>query len=203
MAFAQALIAEDPGASRRALSKKLCEAWKGVQPNGAFRDRLCRGLMLELDRAGLIELAPVGWRAPNNVLKRGVPGAVPVEARPLRAPLVELQPIAFRQVRRTEQEKVFGALLQAHHHLGYTRAVGEQLKYLVYAKGRPVACLAWSSAPRPLAPGDRFIGWSAYARCQTIRFIAYNSRFLVLPYLLAPPLTLVSSLRPTRAAITA
>jgi hypothetical protein len=52
----QTLIAEDPEASRRALSKKLCEAWNGIQPNGALRDMLCHGLMLELDRAGLIEL---------------------------------------------------------------------------------------------------------------------------------------------------
>jgi hypothetical protein len=33
VAFIRALIAEDPGASRRALSKKLCEAWNWVQPN--------------------------------------------------------------------------------------------------------------------------------------------------------------------------
>lgn len=183
VAFIQALIAEEPGASRRALSKKLCEAWNWVQPNGALRDMLCRGLMLELDRCGLIELLPVRCRPPNNVLKRRVPGAVAVDATPLRAPLAELQPLEFRQVRRTEHEKLFDALLQAHHYLGYTRPVGEHLKYLVYAKDRPVACLAWSSAPRHLAPRDRFIGWSAPARRQNIRFIAYNSRFLVLPWI--------------------
>jgi hypothetical protein len=26
--------------------------------------------------------------------------------------------------------------------------VGEQLKYIVYAKKRPISCLCWSSAPR-------------------------------------------------------
>jgi hypothetical protein len=99
------------------------------------------------------------------------------------ASLAELQPLEFRQVRRTEHEQLFGALLQAHHYLGYTRPVGEHLKYLVYAKDRLVACLAWSSAPRHLAPRDRFIGRSAQARRQNIRFIAYNSRFLVLPWI--------------------
>ena len=183
IAFIQALIAEDPGASRRALSKKLCEAWNWVQPNGALRDMVCRSLMLELDRSGLIELPPVRCRPPNNVLKRRVSGSVAVDATPLRAPLCELQPLEFRQVRRTEHETLFGALLQAHHYLGYTQPVGEHLKYLVYAKGRPVACFAWSSAPRHLAPRDRYIGWSAQARRQNIRFIAYNSRFLVLPWI--------------------
>jgi hypothetical protein len=109
MAFIQALITEDPGASRRALSKKLCEAWNWVQPNGALRDMVCRNLMLELDRSGLIELPPVRCRPPNNVLKRRVPGAVDVT--PLRAPLTELQPLAFHQVRGTGHEKLFSSCL--------------------------------------------------------------------------------------------
>ena len=183
IAFIQALIAEHPEASRRALSKKLCEAWHWVQPNGTLRDMVCRGLMLQLDRAGLIELPPVRCRPPNNVLKRSAPGAVAVDTTPLRAPLAALQPVEFRQVRRSEHEALFGALLQAHHYLGYTRPVGEHLKYLVYAKGRPIACFAWSSAPRHLGPRDRFIGWSAQARRENIRFIAYNSRFLVQPWI--------------------
>lgn len=88
VAFIRALIAEESGASRRALSKKLCEAWNWVQPNGALRDMVCRGLMLELDRAGLIELPPVRWRPPNNVLKHRDSGAVAVDTTPLRAPWV-------------------------------------------------------------------------------------------------------------------
>jgi hypothetical protein len=59
---------------------------------------------------------------------------------------------------------------------------GEQLKYLVYALGRPIACLSWSSAPRHLGPRDRFIGWSSEARSKNIRFLAYNTRFLILPF---------------------
>ena len=115
-------------------------------------------------------------------------GAVAVDTTPLRTPLAELQPVAFRQVRGTEHERLFGALLAAHHYLGYIRPVSEHLKYLAYAQDRPIACFAWSSAPRHLAPRDRFIGWSALARRQNIRFIAYNSRFLVLPWLEVPHL---------------
>lgn len=181
--FIRALIAEHPGTSRRALSKKLCEAWHWVQPNGALRDMVCRSLMLELDRAGLIDLPPVRCRPPNNVLRHRDVGAVAVDTTPLRAPLAELQPVQIHQVRGSEHEGLFGALLAAHHYLGYTRPVGEHLKYLVYAQGRPMACFAWSSAPRHLGPRDRFIGWSAQARRHNIRLIAYNSRFLVLPWI--------------------
>ena len=57
--FIRKLIAEHPGSSRWALSKKLCEAWNWVQANGALRDMVCRGMMLMLDRQGLIELPSV------------------------------------------------------------------------------------------------------------------------------------------------
>ena len=45
-----------------------------------------------------------------------------------------------------------------------------------------MACFAWSSAPRHLGSRDRFIGWSPQARLKNIRLLAYNSRFLILPW---------------------
>jgi hypothetical protein len=42
--------------------------------------------------------------------------------------------------------------------------------------------VAWSSAPRHLASRDQYIGWDAAARRSHIRFIAYNTRFLILPW---------------------
>ena len=53
----------------------------------------------------------------------------------------------FEQVRRTADEPLFNSLMEEHHYLGYEQPVGEHLKYLVWAQGRPIACLAWSSAP--------------------------------------------------------
>ncbi|MBV8475180.1 MAG: DUF4338 domain-containing protein [Acidobacteria bacterium] len=60
--------------------------------------------------------------------------------------------------------------------------MGAQLKYLIWAQSRPIACLAWSSAPRHLGARDRYIGWTAEARRRNVRFLAYNSRFLLLPW---------------------
>lgn len=53
---------------------------------------------------------------------------------------------------------------------------------MVYAEGRPIACLAWRSAPRQLGSRDRFIGWTAPARRANIGLLAYNTRFLILPW---------------------
>jgi len=188
VAFIRALIAEHPGVSRRELSKRLCEAWNWVQANGALRDMVCRGLMLRLHREGLIELPPVRRVPPNPLAQRSQPARVHVDTQPLQARLAEIQPLQLRQVRRTPEEALFNSLLQQFHYLGYTQPVGEHLKYLVYACGRPVACLAWSSAPRHLGSRDRFIGWSAQARLKNIRLLAYNTRFLILPWVVVPQL---------------
>lgn len=180
--FIRQLIAQHPGASRRHLSEKLCEAWQWVQPNGRLCAMVCRGLMLALHRAGRIELPPVRRVLPNPVAEHRRPALVPVDTTPLRAQLNQIQPLEFRQVRRTPEEALFNSLIEQYHYLGHTRPVGEHLKFLVYAQQRPIACLAWSSAPRHLASRDHFIGWSAEARRQNIRYIAYNVRFLLLPW---------------------
>ena len=188
LVFIRRLIVEHPGSSRWVLSKKLCEAWNWVQANGALRDMLCRGLMLMLHRQGLIELPPARRVTRNPMVERSRPVLVSVDETPLLASFCELGPLEVRQVRRTPEEALFNSLLQQHHYLGYTQPVGEHLKYLVYAQGRPMACVAWSSAPRHLGSRDRFIGWDKQARLKNVRLLAYNTRFLVLPWVRVPHL---------------
>ena len=53
--FIRKLIAQHPRTNRRQLSLRLCEAWGWKQANGALRDMVCRGLLLELERAGCLE----------------------------------------------------------------------------------------------------------------------------------------------------
>ncbi len=182
------VVARYPGASRRQLSQHLCTAWGWVQPNGAPRDMVCRGLMLALARAGHLELPPVRRRPGNPLARRARPRPVEVDRTPLRTSLRGLGALAFRQVRRTAEEPVFNGLVEAHHYLGYTHPVGEQLKFLVSADARPLACFAWSSAPRHLGPRDRYLGWGAEARRQNVRFVVYNSRYLILPWVQVPHL---------------
>ena len=186
--YIRELIAAYPRASRRRLSEKLCEAWQWRQANGALRDMVCRGLLLMLDRAGQIELPAVKFVPHNPLVRRARPEPMPVDATPILGPLADLRPMEIEQVRRTDHECLFNSLMEQHHYLGYEQPVGEHLKYLVWAQGRPIACMAWSSAPRHLGSRDRYIGWSAEARRRNIRFIAYNTRFLILPWIKVPHL---------------
>jgi hypothetical protein len=186
--FIRRLIAESPRLSRRRLSAKICEVWQWKQANGALRDMVCRGLLLMLHRAGEIELPPIRQVSLNPFLRREKPSAVSIDATPIGGALAGIRPISLQQVRRTSEEPLFNSLIEQHHYLGYEQPVGEHLKYLVWAQGRPIACMAWSSAPRHLGSRDRHIGWSAEARRRNIRFVAYNTRFLILPWVEVPHL---------------
>jgi len=182
IAFVRQLIEANPGDSRRTLSKKLCLAWNWVQRNGALRDMVCRSFMLELEKAGHIILPARKKNPPNNLAKRKKPVKIPVDQTPVCAKLSDIMPIRFCQVRRREQEPLCNSLIEQFHYPGYSQPVGEHLKYLVSAGGRPVACMTWSSAPRHIGCRDRFIGWSPAIRKKNIRLIACNSRFLILPW---------------------
>lgn len=186
--FIRQLIAAHPSFSRRALSHKLCEAWDWRQRNGQLRDVVCRGLLLLLDRAGRIELPPPQWR-PLQPARRTVLSMAEVDQTPIHGDLRSLAPpLRFEQVRRTAGEPLFNYLIAQHHYLGYARPVGEHLKYLVYSGARVVAALAWSSAAHGLSCRDRFIGWSAATRRQNRHLLAYNSRFLIPPWVRVPHL---------------
>jgi len=184
----QALVAAQPEASRRALSRQVCELWQWRQPNGVLRDIVCRGLLVALHRAGHLVLPPVRARVPPPASTRRPPPVIAVDTTPLHASLRALRPLEFRQVRRMPEEAVCNSLLAQYHYLGYVRPIGEHLKYMVYAQGRPIACFVWSSAPRHLGPRDRFIGWTPEVRRRHLHLIAYNPRYLILPWVHVPHL---------------
>jgi len=187
IAFITQLIAQNPGWSRRRLSAELCRAWNWVQPNGQLRDMVCRSLLLQLHRAGLIQLPVQRFRPPNNVVARSnLTPCLPLWEQPLEGSLTQIGPVEIKQVRRTPAERLFASLLASHHYLGYTQPVGEHLKYLAWAAGQPIGCLGWSSAPRHLAARDRFIGWSSLLRQSNLGGVAYNTRFLIVPWVKVP-----------------
>jgi len=187
--FLREFIASHPALSRRALSARVCEAWNWVQPNGQLRDMLCRSLMLKLHRAGHIELPAPRMVCVNNAIRhRRIRPAGEWDTSPWESTLAGLGPLDIRQVRRREGEAWFDQLIEQYHYLGYSRPVGEHLKYLVLAGSRPIACLAWSSAPLQLNLRDTYVGAPKEQYRHNLHLIAYNSRYLIVPWLCVPHL---------------
>ena len=129
-----------------------------------------------LHRAGEIELPAVRQVSLNPLARREPPAPMLIDTTPITGTLSEIQPIDLQQVRRTADEPLFNSLMEHHHYLAYEQPVGEHLKYLAWGlqegQPRPIACVAWS----------------AEARRRNIRFIAYNTRFLILPWVTVPHL---------------
>jgi hypothetical protein len=143
---------------------------------------VCRSLLLLLESKGLIKLPPRKSNPPNPLANRKKPLRIAVDESIIECSLNELYPIHLKQVRRTAQEKLFNSLISQYHYLGYTQPVGEHLKYIAFSNDRPMACLAWSSAPWYIGARDRFIGWSPQNRQKNLHLIINNTRFLVLPW---------------------
>ena len=178
--FIGELIAAQPDASRRGLSLALCAAWNWVQPNGNPRDMVCRGLLLGLERAGHITLPVARW-SPLAARQRRTPPRLEIDATPVRGRLGELGALEFRQVRRSAEESLFDSLIETHHYLGYAAGrAAPEVPGVRRLAAAGVLCLELGATP-PGAAGS-VPGWSVAARRSNVHLVAYNSRFLILPW---------------------
>jgi len=143
-------------------------------------------LCFVLRKLGIYSFPPKRFTPNNPLANRKKPSEVEIDQSPLHTTVSEVQPLEIRQIRGTPSEKLFNGLVAHYHYLGYCHPVGEHLKYIVFTKGRPIACFAWSSSPRHIGCRDRFIGWPADIRKKNLHLIAYNSRFLILDWVHIP-----------------
>lgn len=181
------VIANNPGKSRRFISEELCRQWNWRQQNGALKDMICRGLLLRLEREGLITLPPRKQLTNNPFRNRKPPEFVKADQTPIACNLKDMkQAIQLASIRRTNLERLYNSLIHEHHYLGYTQPVGENLKYIATFNGSPIACIGWSSPAWYIGCRDRFIGWSAEVRKKNLHLIAYQTRFLILPWVSVP-----------------
>ena len=179
------VIYDYPGSSRRFISQELCRIWDWRQPNGLLKDMVCRSMLLLLESRGFIKLPPRKCTPNNPLANRKKPEKIVVDETHFECRLSELS-ISLVQVRKTSREKMFDSLVEQYHYLGYTQPVGEHLKYMAFHDGRPLACLAWASAPWHIKARDRFIGWTKQERRKNLHLIANNTRFLILPWVRIP-----------------
>jgi len=96
--------------------------------------------------------------------------------------------LRIEAVEGAEAARLFKGLIGAYHYLGYQQAKGAQVKYLVWYRERPVACLSFGPAAWKVAARDQFIGWSDSQRQARLPWVVNNDRFLLLPWVEAPNL---------------
>jgi len=93
---------------------------------------------------------------------------------------VSLNDLIVRPIKSNEEER-WNQLMSKHHYLGFNSLVGNSLKYVAILDGRWVALLGWSAAALNNQCRDQWIGWTREQQYQRLKYIANNTRFLILP----------------------
>jgi hypothetical protein len=175
------VVERHPLDHRKGLSRKVCEVLGWHQENGRLKDRSCRDVLSRLERAGLIRLPP-----PRRTPAPRRPIALTARTEP-RPPFAigprEVMIDHFRIVSGSREDcAVWNEFIERYHYLKFGVVVGPHVKYLVEARGEPIACLAFGGAAWKVEPRDRWIGWTTEERERNLRYVVNNTRFLVLPW---------------------
>lgn len=198
LALLRDLIASNATPHRTGLSRKICELWDWRTPSGRLKDIAARSLLRKLDERGLITLPArlthkrSGQRKPGSALRPAAEQSLlwaQASPDPIHATLAQLRPLRIARVDTPEQRARAFAALRAHHYLGFSRSVGENVGYLAFDSRDRLLAVLWFGAPAwKAADRDRFIGWSQPQREAGLGGIANNARFLILPHVRVPHL---------------
>ena len=177
------LIEEEGARGRSHISNRLCEMWNWRQANGRFRQIACRELLRRLEARGLIELPPKLCEARRAGYRNRSSTPDLLDCMPLAGGLRESRSqLRMELVQNSQQLALYRGLVGTYHYLGYQQAMGAQLRYIAYFHDRPIACLSFGPAAWKVGARDQFIGWSAQARQQNLRWVVNNDRFVILPW---------------------
>lgn len=176
------IIVRNPSWNRTMISKQVCRLWGWQSPNGHLKDISCRDLLRELDKAGKItlpkSLAPSRTSGSPDIVKQ-----IDYDMTPVCEKLSQLRPLRISKVSAGKELMLFKSLINQHHYLHYDRAIGENMKYIVYSRdGRILSCLMFSSAAWACYGRDCFIGWDKSERMKRLSLVTNNSRYLIAPW---------------------
>lgn len=183
-----AAVHEHPQWSRAQLSREVC-AWQGWRaPNGKLQDMACRVALLRLSEQGHVQLPAARVQLPRGGAPQ--PAGPPLVCAKLDVPSVgrvkglQLLPVHGDRMLSRQWKQV----VERYHYLGYRPLCGAQMRYLIVCAHGIVGALSFSAAALQVRARDRWIGWSAPARRAHLRYVACNSRFVIVPQVRVPNL---------------
>lgn len=177
------IITENPSWNRTMISKHVCRLWGWQSPNGQLKDISCRDMLRELDRKGLITL-PAPLMTSRASGRSDKVKHLEHDTTSVHVNLSQLRPLHISVVNTTNELVLFKSLIDQYHYLRYDRAIGENMKYLIYSKDRnPLSCMLFSSAAWSCKGRDELIGWDKSDRKKNLSLITNNSRYLIAPWI--------------------
>ena len=185
IADVQETVAMLPNDSRNELAKTICEHLSWVTAKGAYRVGACLRMLELLEADGILTLPPKRENSVRDMRAAGAPVWTSAsDPQPeIAAPLAELRPLSVEPVTDAEGGRLWNALTDRHHYLGYKRPFGAHIRYFVRDRGgRRLGCLLFEAATKTLPCRDRWIGWTDRTRNRRRHLVAVNSRFLIFPW---------------------
>lgn len=173
---------QQPGVTRSALARKVCERKRLVDGLGRSRVATARIDLCRLARTGRLSLPLPAAACLAPLRRRPVvreeaigPATLPASS------LAELGQLTVFLVRGASDpwHPTWNRVLDEHHYLGAGPLCGAQLRYVVCARDQVVAAASFSSAALQVAARDEFIGWTARARQRNRGLLIGQSRFCI------------------------
>jgi hypothetical protein len=186
----QQTVDAEPGLSRRALSRRVCEWLNWRTALGQLKEVSCRVALRKLEHRGEIHL-PAVCPAVVSPPRRAPTEPAPPQGSRVETSLEALQPVSLARIEQADcsASRLWNELMNRYHYLGAGPLCGAQLRYWVRSgAGEWLGGLAFSAAAWHVAARDRWIGWSVSARRQHLHRVIANSRFLILPHWRVPNL---------------
>jgi Druantia protein DruA len=176
----------DEGRTRA--SEEICKSLSWRQPNGWLKDRACRDVLLRLEESGFLSLPPRKANPAGNKTRARVNKKRDYGVFDGHRDRLDPRTLCFRQVKGTELESQWNALVAHHHYLGFNVAVGRTLKYLVEDSEGPVAALSFSDPAWALKPRDALLGRLGWSSDDIRKHGISNTRFVIFPWARIPNL---------------
>jgi hypothetical protein len=176
------LIAENPQANRRWLSKKVCEFFGWLRPAGLTKEMSCRVAMIRMHKDGLIQLPlPQSKNGNGKRCARITPQADP-PLYEIQTPVGDIKDLQLELVTDPAQSLLWNEFIDRYHYLGYTPMSGTPLRYFAKSQNTVLAILGFDASAWMTAPRDKFIGWNHAQRQSNLHLVVNNARFLILPW---------------------
>ena len=157
-------LRENPQMTRSGLSREVCQwlDWRSIN------DKLCeidaRKALLELERAGLVELPAARIQPPQLCREFKEPPVAEIKIEGTLDKLGEISLVAV-SAREPKLSRLWNSLLEAHHPLGSGPLCGAQQRYLIHSEHDGwLGCLAFSAAAWHMRERDTWIGWAPRTR---------------------------------------
>jgi hypothetical protein len=186
--------------SRRELAHTICEHFDWSTPTGSLKINSALNLLEQFEAKNLCSLPKLEERRPR-VRKTKTPTSLKAVSR-IQETLENIGPISLKLVETKEDGKHFDEQMANHHYLGFKKAYGAYLRYVIIDKsGRELGLLLFAASAWELEDRDEWIGWRRRHRIKRLNLVISNSRFLIFPWIEVPNLASKAlSLVPLRIA---